>query len=308
MLRTREELSFQSCSSNLTIMKQLLRFIWDHPISKKNRLASFMRLIWWQCISRMKTDVLVRYGVSSRLLVRRGMSGATGNVYCGLHEFEEMAFFLQLARPGDLFLDVGANIGSYSVLVPNETGCDSISFEPIPQTFSFLKRNMEVNGLSSPCHRLHNAGVGDSKAFLRFSSDRDTTNSVMSDDEDGGIEVEVVPLDEVVPSGRTCWMKVDVEGFEMDVIQGATRVLREVGGLVIELNGAGEKFGNPDDKVRDALVESGFVEVRYSPTSRVIQPAIAVGDNAFFVRLDQYKKIESRLKSAPYHCVRGVKF
>ena len=289
-------------------MKQLLRFIWNHPISKQNRVAALLRLIWWQCVSRLKTDVLVSYGASSQLLARRGMSGATGNVYCGLHEFEEMAFFLQLARPGDLFVDVGANIGSYSVLVPKETGCDSISFEPIPQTFSYLKRNMDVNGLSSSRHRLYNAGVGDSKASLRFSSDRDTTNRVMREDEDGGIEVEVVPLDEVVPAGRTCWMKVDVEGFEMGVIQGASRVLQEVGGLVIELNGAGEKFGNPDDKIRDTLIESGFVEVQYSPVSRVIEPAKAEGDNAIFVRSDQFDEIQNRLRSAPYFSVRGVKF
>ena len=103
-------------------------------------------------------------------------------------------------------------------------------------------------------------------------------------------------------------MKVDVEGFEMGVIQGATRVLQEVGGLVIELNGAGEKFGNPDDKIRQKLIESGFVEVKYSPVNRVIEPAKAEGDNAFFVRSDQFEEVRNRLKSAPYFSVRGVKF
>ena len=103
-------------------------------------------------------------------------------------------------------------------------------------------------------------------------------------------------------------MKVDVEGFEMDVIQGATRVLKEVGGLVIELNGAGEKFGNSDDKIRDKLFLSGFIEVRYSPISRVIEPAKATGDNAFFVRSVQFDEIQTRLRKAPYYSVRGVKF
>jgi hypothetical protein len=45
-----------------------------------------------------------------------GMTGATGNLYVGLHEFEEMAFLLHFLRPGDLFADVGANVGSYTIL------------------------------------------------------------------------------------------------------------------------------------------------------------------------------------------------
>ena len=44
----------------------------------------------------------------SKLAARNGMTGATGNIYCGLHEFVDMAFLLHLLRPSDLFVDVGA--------------------------------------------------------------------------------------------------------------------------------------------------------------------------------------------------------
>ena len=44
------------------------------------------------------------------------MHGVTGNVYCGLHDFAEMSFMLHLLRAGDLFADIGANVGSYTVL------------------------------------------------------------------------------------------------------------------------------------------------------------------------------------------------
>ena len=40
----------------------------------------------------------------SKLIVRNGMTGATGNIYCGLHEFADMGFVLHLLRPGDLAL------------------------------------------------------------------------------------------------------------------------------------------------------------------------------------------------------------
>ena len=52
----------------------------------------------------------------ARLLVSRGMYGATQNVYCGLNDFEDMSFVLHYLRQDDIFLDVGANIGAYTVL------------------------------------------------------------------------------------------------------------------------------------------------------------------------------------------------
>jgi hypothetical protein len=60
--------------------------------------------------------VVVPFVGDTRLLVARGMRGATGNVYVGLHEFEEMAFALHALRPSSRFIDVGANVGSYTVL------------------------------------------------------------------------------------------------------------------------------------------------------------------------------------------------
>ena len=73
------------------------------------------------------------------------MTGATGNIYAGLHEFNDMAFCLHLLRSGDLFVDVGANIGSYTVLASKVAGANSITLEPVPQTFERLKRNVNIN-------------------------------------------------------------------------------------------------------------------------------------------------------------------
>lgn len=50
------------------------------------------------------------------------MTGATGNIYVGLHEFEDMAFLLHVLRRTDLFVDVGANIGSYTILAGGAAG------------------------------------------------------------------------------------------------------------------------------------------------------------------------------------------
>ena len=64
----------------------------------------------------MRTPVVVNYINDSRLLVQTGMTGATGNIYTGLHEFEDMGFALHFLQEGDYFIDLGVNVGSYTVL------------------------------------------------------------------------------------------------------------------------------------------------------------------------------------------------
>jgi hypothetical protein len=94
-----------------------LCFLLNHPLSQGQKLPTLERFIRWQLGSRMlPAEVVWPFVNDARLIVRPGMTGATGNVYVGLHEFEDMAFLLHYLRPGDLFVDVGANVGSYTVL------------------------------------------------------------------------------------------------------------------------------------------------------------------------------------------------
>ena len=70
--------------------------------------------------------------------MRHGETGLTGNLYAGLHEFADMAFVMHALRPTDLFVDIGANAGSYTILacaVAKARGC---AFEPLPSTYRRL--------------------------------------------------------------------------------------------------------------------------------------------------------------------------
>src|SRR5208337_4657605 len=88
----------------------------------RRKVAAFYRYGWWQAASRLQETIEYEWVSGSKLLVKNGMTGATGNIYCGLHEFADLAFLLHLLRPGDLFVDVGANIGSYTCRLSTSPG------------------------------------------------------------------------------------------------------------------------------------------------------------------------------------------
>ena len=269
-------------------------------------MASLLRLLWWQFISRVKSDVIVRFGQDSKLVASRGMTGATGNIYVGLHEFREMAFFLHACRSSDLFLDIGANVGSYSVLIGREVGADILAVEPVPSTFARLQSNLELNGInknSALC-----IGIGSGMGELIFSSDLDTVNHVLKDSEQGGIKVSVRPLDQIVTAGKWKFMKLDVEGYEMEVINGGVETLKDTLGLMVELNGAGLSYGHSDESIRERLNSLGFVECDYDPFKRTLVRDSIDADNAIFASEEHIEELSKRLKKAPEFRVRGVHF
>ena len=117
------------------MIKSFLRtwqFINKHPLASRNRSLAIANWLRWQISSSiLKMPVIFPWIGQSKLVSERGMTGATGNIYAGLHEFVDMAFCLHLLRSGDLFVDVGANIGSYTVLASKVAGANSVTLEPI---------------------------------------------------------------------------------------------------------------------------------------------------------------------------------
>ncbi len=89
-----------------------LQFILAHPFNRGRPLQAIAGYFAWQILSRLRDEVTVDWVGGNKLIVRRGMTGATGNIYCGLHEFRDMSFVLHALRPGDVFVDVGQISGA----------------------------------------------------------------------------------------------------------------------------------------------------------------------------------------------------
>jgi FkbM family methyltransferase len=238
------------------------------------------------------------------------MAGATGNIYCGLHEFEDMALVLHALRPGDLFVDIGANIGSYTILAAGACGANVLAAEPVPSTFAQLCTNIRLNGLE---HLVtpKNVAVGAKASVLRMSSDLDTVNHVVSSGEvaEHTVEVQVDSLDSLLGADSAALIKIDTEGYETEVIAGAQRVLSSSGvlAILVELNGSGARYGFDEYKLHLAVVEHGFNTYAYDPIARKLTAMHGARNptgNTLYVR--DVTALEARIKSAPRHHVHGT--
>jgi FkbM family methyltransferase len=161
------------------------RFIASHPLTRDRKLAAFARFARWQVESRLRSEVVVPWVAGTRLAVRRGMHGATGNIYCGLHEFTEMAFILHLLRAGDLFADIGANVGSYTVLAAGVRGARVVAVEPGCAARVALAQNIALNRLGDRVS-VQAVALGASVGRLAFSTGQDTTNHRLEQKGRGG--------------------------------------------------------------------------------------------------------------------------
>lgn len=293
-------------------LKKTIQFIYYHPFTSRNKLVALKRYLTWQFATYiLRYPVVYPFVENSKLIIHKGMTGATGNIYVGLHDFEEMGFLLHLLRKGDLFADIGANIGSYTVLASAVIGANTFCFEPVPSTFQHLLVNIKINGLEQITNAF-NEGLGDKNATLKFSKNLDTINHVLSEDEKelDYIEVPVHTLDSRLGEFIPLLIKLDVEGFEYQILQGGKNTLMNpsLKAIIIELNGSGNRYGISDTTIHQFLNSFGFRPCEYYPFERQIQELKSFKNNGNTIYVRDFDFVKQRIKEQRKIRVHTIEF
>lgn len=291
---------------------KFFHFLLLHPLNRVNKWGALLRYVYWQIGARLVMgDVLVPFVDKTFLRIRPSMTGATGNIYTGLHEFEDMAFTLHLLRKNDLFVDIGANIGSYTILGAGAVGAHCISVEPVKSTFHQLKENINLNKLSCQIQAM-NIGIDKEKGVLQFTTDLDTVNHVLSDFEevDNVTQTTTVSLNDLLENQAPTLIKIDVEGFETNVITGADKVLSQPSllAVIMELNGCGKRYGFNEDLLHKRVLSFGFKSYIYSPFQRQLvslNNKRNYSGNTLYVR--NLEEVINRLKESHYYYINNTK-
>jgi len=129
-------------------------------------------------------------------------------------------------KKGEIFFDIGAHIGYFSAIAAhlNKGEGKVFAFEPRPMNAGFFRKHMKVNGFSSVV--LYEAAVGEVEGDVMFDSAHGSATGRVT--KDGDLKVKQVSIDKLISEGTLpmpTFIKIDVEGGEIEVLKGLEKVI-----------------------------------------------------------------------------------
>jgi len=201
-----------------------------------------------------ESDVTIRHGAAAGLRFNAG--GANPGYALGTTEPAVQDALEGLLHAGDIFYDIGANVGFFTVLAARLVGPGGrvVAFEPLPANVAALRRNLALNGFANAVVVEAAAGVAGGTADLVPEEEptwarlagMERGSDAPPDPSAGAVRVRVVSVDETVEAGAApppTLVKIDVEGAELDVVSGMARTLRtHRPTLLVEMHGKNREF------------------------------------------------------------------
>lgn len=187
---------------------------------------------------------------------------------------------------GDTFIDIGANIGQLTLTGAEKVGENGkiISIEPHPKIFSFLVRNIGLNKFKNV--KAYNVAIGDNEDESFFSDIRSDDQNFIT--QNGPIKVSVKRLDSLFLIDKIELLKIDTEGYELFVLEGASGILPKTEAIYIEIYQANfERYGyqikdlvvfllNHNFRVFKFLSKDNLKEINSNYASEICENLIAV--------------------------------
>jgi len=182
----------------------------------------------------------------------------------GIKEREETGAFLSLVREGMTVLDIGANIGIYSLLSAKRLGGTGAvhAFEPTPFVADRLRDNIRLNDFQNV--RVNQMALSDRAGTARFYLHEEADCSSLGAVSSNSIEVDTMSLDEYVRRAgldRVHLIKIDVEGGEFRVLLGARALLSRPNApaIMLEFNPPLlALMGSSEDELAALLLSYGY--------------------------------------------------
>ena len=248
--------------------------------SARNAARLAERLAWWdaQPADGSSTTVELQHGVRMQIYFGGELSRF---IFQGEFEGDERHFLNAFLRPGDTFVDIGANLGLFSLIAAHLVGPKGRvhAFEPCAKTFDRLRANVDLNGFQNvTLHSLALSDTAEQREMVMAVDGMDAWNSLAKPYMGGNYTTETISTEtwdtfaeaNGLGTGVTL-MKIDVEGWEAPVLAGARKMLSKPDAPVLQVeftDEAAKAAGHSCHEVYRMLEEYGYRLYRYDPHQR----------------------------------------
>lgn len=236
------------------------------PVGFSEQLSQFGP--YWRRVARWGLngrDVTLRHGVGAGLKFNCGQSNPDGAL--GTYELPLQRALSDCLTAGNIFYDIGANVGFFTTLAAKLVGPSGqvYAFEPFPGNAACVRHNLKLNGFSHVT--ILEKAVAESPGTGQLLLGKYCGGYTLSDKEsasgagtEGAIAVDLVSIDELVEQGAIApptAIKIDVEGFEIEVLRGMSQTLQQFKPIIIyEIDDKSKKSFDRKQKVVDDFVRS----------------------------------------------------
>ena len=266
---------------------RLLRDVVRHPANRHRRARAALAVLGWQFWKRVvRRPVIYRLPWGSSIRCYPHSTSTSLAIYTrGWVDPNEMRLVTLFLRRGDVAVDVGANIGLYTLLCAHIVGDSGhvFSFEPGHPAIDRLRENVRLNRYTNVT--IHAAAVGDKDGTVSFTPNNDATNRILLSGGSSASSVTCVRLDSILTDVQLAFVKIDVEGAEPLVLNGAERAFRRnpPSLVLLEANGRHRDYGFERGYFRDWASAHNYVFLDFEDKRIRLTPILPIGENLFLL-------------------------
>lgn len=235
-------------------------------LSAQGRLPRRIFDLWtgrdW--VTRPASNRLFRDGILARTNGEPFWMPYVTASYCDTYEERSIELLKQAIRPGMTFVDVGANIGYFAVMASRMVGPSGkvYAVEPSPKSIALLEKNLALHKASNVT--VLKVGAGDKTATMTLQLTAEQQNDSLFaipaySRAIGTTEVQIERLDTLISTADM--VKMDVQGFEIEALDGMTGIIERSPGLkfLVEWHAVGlEAAGHDPEELLDWFLSHGL--------------------------------------------------
>ena len=241
-----------------------LRYIWQHPNSRQQKITAIFKFFSWQINKRLtKNNQPIQLLPNIKLHGYPDSAATSAVYYCGLYDYNEMNFLLRYLRAEDSVLDIGANIGVYTLLAASIIKTGTIhSFEVLPKNYQRLIKNIQLNQFKQI--KTYNIAISDQAGEINLNlQEGDSMPFITEHPSDQTINVPANTLDNLLDTqqlNNLTLAKIDIEGAELLAFKGAVSLFSQQlpAVWIMEINNTVNRFNHQKQDIVNFLNYYGY--------------------------------------------------